>query len=362
MSNLQKQQRIQSSPTFDTIKNLVCFLCPYKDQSMHQSIHHLDHSLAEACTTNIMADASIVDELDIDIKSLAPRSSSNINLDTGESSQLPYDDDLDPDQSTSRRCQSSRRDPTEFYADEEGVVGVEQYPMGRRSSTKSKASSTTTATAESSFHDLSPVSCKKKTKAKRRTSESAEFSLGISHHSEDLESSLANRLGAVALEEACERKAQLCCGSCCDLIKGTVIANTIQIVYLIILVNAILPNTYVEAVAVISAQAKRWGHIFGGAGILFSAAGIWGACRFQKYPVLATGLWSMFQLVYSIVRKELALVPFAFFFAYPNFHLLLATTTKGRNDIVAVPTGRVTTIVFVAKTEAVPSYTILIQV
>ena len=269
-----------------------------------------------------MADASsIVDELDIDIESLAPRSSSNINLDAGESSQLPDDDDLDPDQSVSRRCQSSRGDPTEFYADEEGVVGVEQYPVGRRSSAKSKASSTTTATAESSSHDLSPVSRKKKIKPKKRASESAEFSLGISNHSEDLESSLANRLGAVALEEACERKAQLCCGSCCDLIKGTVIANTIQIVYLIILVNAILPNTYVEAV--ISAQAKRWGHIFGGAGILFSAAGIWGACRFQKYPVLATGLWCMFQLVYSIVRKELALAPFAFFFAYPNFHLFL---------------------------------------
>ncbi len=267
-----------------------------------------------------MADTCIVDELDIDIESLAPRSSNNLIEDAGDTSTsaMPDDDDIedkafedDVDRSRSHRSRS--------------LKSQEPYDIpNRRSSTKSKASYTTATTVESStsssHHDvLHPLP----KLHKPRNSASAEFSIGLSefgsNHSHDLESSLANRLGAVALEEACERKAQLCLGSCCDLVKGAVIANALQVVYYAIYVNVILTNTYVETS--IGPDGKRWGHIFGGLGILMAVGGIWGACKFQKYPVLVNGLWCIFELVLSVVRKRIALAPFAFFFAYPNFHL-----------------------------------------
>jgi len=135
---------------------------------------------------------------------------------------------------------------------------------------------------------------------------------------------LYDQLAATAREEACERKSQLCCGSCCDLVRACIIVN----IFDIILVTALLIVWAVigleEDMAKDITGVGGMGRIVVCIAIPFGLLGIYGALKFNKYAVLLTGIWYIVYLVLCAVHKVIFTTLVSVFFAYPHIHLALA--------------------------------------
>jgi len=234
----------------------------------------------------------------------------------------------DEHSSQSHHCQSSSRvDHAECFGDE---ASHQTYDI--EESTNSKSGSTvTTATATSSSNDtpapLPDSSGKNKDDANRTTSSRA-FSIGISeldhsYRSNDSRTSLYNRLAATAMEEARERKSQLCCGSCCDLVTGTVVTNGIMTLLIVFVLAIVLPSEKLMGYFG-NFLTSRTSYVLGSIGIVIASVGTVSARIFCKWPVLLTGIWCIFQLVLGILERRIGLSLLSACFAYPNIHLFLA--------------------------------------
>ena len=248
--------------------------------------------------------------------------------------------------SYSTHYQSSHADDAEFFDDNDMMMNndTDNYVPEATENTDAddmdmeahKASSVITAATHTSSSlglqdTLSPLQdC---TAYGGRTSHSAAFSMATSEldstnrgSNNDLDSSMYNRLQAAAMEENCERKAQLCFGSCCDLIKGSIITNVVQILFAFLVIVIVFPNENLMEIVEesLSGADIKDAYIIQGVSIVVSVVAIFGAIRFYKYPVLLGGLYNIIQCIMSIVDMRIATPIIFVLFAYPNIHLFFA--------------------------------------
>jgi len=160
-----------------------------------------------------------------------------------------------------------------------------------------------------------------------RTSRSASMVMSII-------SPLYRQLAATRREESSERKSGLCCGSCCDLVRGCIVANMLNICltiwYLVFSLQGIqriwigvvtdddlyAPQSMFERPSVLGLVRTSFG-------IPFALIGMFGAHRFQKYAVLCTAIWYCIDIVPGVLNKAWPNAVISAFFCYPHVHLFL---------------------------------------
>ncbi len=226
--------------------------------------------------------------------------------------------------------ESSKMDPTEYFENEasQHTDGGDRDIEASTTTSKSSVTAATERTSSVAGDTLAPLKESSHSKTAGGRNSSAQFSIGISeidssYRSNDLQTSMYNRLAATAMEEACERKAQLCCGSCCDLVKGCIISNALQMILLVLLltITGINPEFVAQFDSVVPTTGAL---VLGSLGVAAGAMGIFGALKFYKYPVLMAGVWCLVQLVVAIINKKTALSLGTAIFSYSNIHLFLA--------------------------------------
>lgn len=150
-----------------------------------------------------------------------------------------------------------------------------------------------------------------------------------------------------------QRESSLCCGSCCDLVRAVIVVNSIficlQSFNLLFMPLRIFPamsaadansdNDLDDAIlgddeefdedyngfsAIDWDREKITAMIIVGLSIPFAAMGIFGACKFKKYPVLLTALWYCFYVVRNLLDLSIFGVILFGLFAYPHIHLVVA--------------------------------------
>lgn len=150
------------------------------------------------------------------------------------------------------------------------------------------------------------------------------------HHNNDVEALQR------ALEDPNERKSQLCCACCCDLVKGVIIMNSIWVWLCIsyIVLSLIDPNRLATNYGVVPLmegdEVNPWaivGFVKLGGGMICSLLGILGAARFHKYLVLTGAIWYVVYAITTLLDYESKRWIGAFLaaiFAYPSFHLFIS--------------------------------------
>mmetsp|Transcript_13892 Transcript_13892/g.34918 ORF Transcript_13892/g.34918 Transcript_13892/m.34918 type:complete len:246 (-) Transcript_13892:321-1058(-) len=155
-----------------------------------------------------------------------------------------------------------------------------------------------------------------------------------------------------------KRQTELCCGSCCDYIKACIIVDTIFIVYAVIIIcfsllgisvfsmanpgdddaaftdlydDSLYDDIYIMESAQETEETLNWiftnlslllgRHV---ACLLFAILGIVGASKFNKWLVLATGVWYCIDFVLSILFFDIYGSIMRAFFAYPHIGLFVA--------------------------------------
>jgi len=143
------------------------------------------------------------------------------------------------------------------------------------------------------------------------------------------------------------RQSHLCCVFCCDLVRAVIIVDCIDIIVAIIIVvisltgheqvflDAInfsvfspIPDTMDDDQVVAGILEDR--RVFAvvtvltGLGVLFSALGILGACKLNRYLVLLAGIWFCVDVVRALVTLQWANAIIAALFAYPHVALFWA--------------------------------------
>jgi hypothetical protein len=150
-------------------------------------------------------------------------------------------------------------------------------------------------------------------------------------------SPLYRQLAATAREESSERKSGLCCGSCCDLVRGCIVVNMLNIFLTIwFLVVSIQGINRIFAVLGVVADDDQFvapqgtfdrsgviGLVRTSCGIPFALIGIFGAFRFQKYAVLCTAIWYFMDIIPGVLNMCWPNAVVSAFFCYPHVHLFL---------------------------------------
>lgn len=147
-------------------------------------------------------------------------------------------------------------------------------------------------------------------------------------------------LAALAEEERNERKTHLCCGSCCDLRKACIIVDSIYIFF--VGMGVFLSITGLRIFERVGGKGSQGEYdddqvqqdftimimaasdIQLGIGVFFGVLGILGACRFQKYLVLCTGIWYCIDVILFGIFFNWMSAVCAGAYAYPHFALFLA--------------------------------------
>lgn len=143
------------------------------------------------------------------------------------------------------------------------------------------------------------------------------------------------------------RKAKLCFGCCCDLLRACVIVDIVDIVLSLVMVGLSMSfglgtETFLDAFFIdfsgfaqmdddetmLTMIPERREAIIQtvsvGLGVLFSIIGIFGALKYQRYLVLVTGIWFCLDTIracYQLSWPSAILTPL---FAYPHFALFFA--------------------------------------
>jgi hypothetical protein len=140
-----------------------------------------------------------------------------------------------------------------------------------------------------------------------------------------------------ALENPNERKSQLCCLFCCDLVRASVIMNFIWILLVIIYVvwsmvspaelaylgmNPLFEDDVIDAWVII-------GIVKFSVSVLCCCLGILGAVLFRKYLVLVGSIWYIVYAIVTLLQENresgrwigafLAVI-----FSYPSIHLFVS--------------------------------------
>lgn len=139
-----------------------------------------------------------------------------------------------------------------------------------------------------------------------------------------------------------ERRAVLCCGCCCDLLRACIIVDSLFICFAFlgllfswwgisyyndIDLSTTDDDTYIDMVTRNKAYAGIWFPIaicVQASGILFATLGIVGASKFSKCLVLAAGIWYCIDLVFAGLWQNWTGILIRGFFAYPHFALYAA--------------------------------------
>lgn len=132
-----------------------------------------------------------------------------------------------------------------------------------------------------------------------------------------------------------ERKAQLCCGCCCDLVRACIIVDIIYMCYSVLIILGSWwglslderlsftdndddgPNDYEPYYLIIVIIQLS-------TGLLFASLGIIGASKFRYCLVLACAIWFCIDLIISSVNMIWPSALMKGFFAYPHFALFMA--------------------------------------
>lgn len=140
-----------------------------------------------------------------------------------------------------------------------------------------------------------------------------------------------------------ERKTDLCCGVCCDVLRGCIIVDILSLVGVAIwlllfwwgieVVNSIDMAT-VEDDELFEQLNELENYAIGYEVILliaviclnvvFSLVGIIGAAKFNKYLVLATGIWYICEAIYLLSIQLFAHAFTIAAYSYPHIALYLA--------------------------------------
>jgi hypothetical protein len=138
-----------------------------------------------------------------------------------------------------------------------------------------------------------------------------------------------------ALEDPNERKSQLCCLFCCDLVRASVIMNFIWILLLIIYVvlSMVTPielanlgvvplfeGDYIDAWAIV-------GFVKISVSFVCCCLAILGAVLFRKYLVLVGSIWYGVYAIVTLLDRENGRWVGAFLaaiFSYPSIHLFVS--------------------------------------
>jgi hypothetical protein len=157
-------------------------------------------------------------------------------------------------------------------------------------------------------------------------------------------SSLQNELTDDIVDYSQARKADLCCGCCCDLVRACIIVDVCDICLsiMIIVVSVLgleLQQSFIDTIDFsvydndemvvdddeMFLQENNMDRLrMTGCGILFSLIGILGAYRFHKYLVLCTAIWYCVDLIRSVVTLQWANSVVTACFSYPHFALFMA--------------------------------------
>jgi len=137
------------------------------------------------------------------------------------------------------------------------------------------------------------------------------------------------------------RQAQLCCGCCCDLVRGCIIVNILYMCYSVLIILAswwglawlarIDPSIRDDDVGfeLMSDLADSNGYLIIAiiqlsTGMFFASLGIIGASKFTQVLVLACAIWYCIDLIISSYQRVWPSALMKGFFAYPHFALFLA--------------------------------------
>mmetsp|Transcript_1133 Transcript_1133/g.2507 ORF Transcript_1133/g.2507 Transcript_1133/m.2507 type:complete len:233 (-) Transcript_1133:328-1026(-) len=147
---------------------------------------------------------------------------------------------------------------------------------------------------------------------------------------------------AVDTEESDKRKADLCCGSCCDYLRACVIVNIVTIVYnglgiFLYIIGVSFLNSAVNSDDIVfdddevEAMVDQVNDMFviafvlAGLSLLFAIIGIVGAAKYNKAVVLATGVYYIIDVfLVAILQQDFTGAVMMLFFAYPHIGLFLA--------------------------------------
>ena len=147
--------------------------------------------------------------------------------------------------------------------------------------------------------------------------------------------------GTELLDLEDQRISDLCCGVCCDLVRGCIIVNSCNIVMNILqillpalgftdfLIDTINFDAFEKAFdddAIVQRERKinTFVTVMTAFAILFSINGIFGASKFRPYLVLVTGIWYCIDAIRCAVTLEWINIAINGCFAYPHIALFLA--------------------------------------
>lgn len=150
--------------------------------------------------------------------------------------------------------------------------------------------------------------------------------------------------GTELLDLEDQRISDLCCGVCCDLVRGCIIVNSCKIVMNILqillpalgftdfLIDTINFDAFAKAFdddeVMQSVQGERKINTFVTVvtvcSILFSIVGILGASKFRPCLVLTTGIWYCIDAIRCAVTLQWINIAVNGCFAYPHIALFLA--------------------------------------
>lgn len=134
------------------------------------------------------------------------------------------------------------------------------------------------------------------------------------------------------------RQAELCCGSCCDLLRACIIVNIFYLSYAVLalllswwgiaVINALdLAEYEDDEIVQDMVQSDAYlviGIIQVSTGMLCASLGIVGASKFTKGLVLICGIWYCIDLMVSAIFRMWPTALMKGFFAYPHFALYMA--------------------------------------
>lgn len=146
------------------------------------------------------------------------------------------------------------------------------------------------------------------------------------------------------------RKSQLCCGSCCDFVWACIVVDCIYICVLgyLNLKNLFFNDLYSapggKMIQMNDSEEVQLGGqdddfyfedeamecyfcttaIQSVVGMFFGLIGIIGACRFQKYMVLITGIWFIVDAIAFCILKTYFAALWVLVYSYPHIGLFLA--------------------------------------
>lgn len=158
-----------------------------------------------------------------------------------------------------------------------------------------------------------------------------------------VERSVLELATAVDTEDSDKRKADLCCGSCCDFVKACVVVDIIWIVFSLLgillsvmgfsVLNSISPedlddDDIIQDIEEIQDQLNTTYAIsmgLTGVSLVFAIIGLVGASKFNKTMVLITGIWLFFEaFLGALLLQNFVGAVMSLFFMYPHFGLFHA--------------------------------------